>query len=161
MATSFADEAKESAKKTEKRGLLGLGYGGYGYAGDLGYGGYGYDGLGYDQGLGYSYGAPVVKSVVAAPIAAPITYKSYAPAVVAHAPVVAAPVVKSYAYAAPIAPVYKAASYYGGAPAYPYSAYSTPALSIGYGGYSGYGGYGGYGSYGGYGGYGGYGYSKW
>lgn len=45
--------SEDAPKKTEKRGLLGLGYGGgLGYSGGLGYGGYGaYDGVGYG-GLG-------------------------------------------------------------------------------------------------------------
>lgn len=45
----MAATAEEAAKKTEKRGLGGLGYGysGVGYDGGLGYGGVGYGGLGY------------------------------------------------------------------------------------------------------------------
>ncbi|XP_014206794.1 glycine-rich protein-like [Copidosoma floridanum] len=56
----FAEEALE-AKKQDKRGVLGLGYGGY-YNG-LGYSGHGYSGLGYGGYGGYGYlGAPLYNS---------------------------------------------------------------------------------------------------
>lgn len=137
--------AADEPKKNEKRGLLGLGYGGYEYAEPISYGysglGLGYGKLGY-EGIGLGYGgyaaAPIYKTVAAAPIIktvaaaapAPIIAKTYS------APIIAAP-----------APIIKS-----------YAAPAIVSAPLSYSGYSlgGYGGYGGYG-YTGYGGYGGYG----
>ncbi|KAJ9600578.1 hypothetical protein L9F63_026284, partial [Diploptera punctata] len=60
-ACAFAEEAE---KKTEKRGVVGLGYGGYGHG--LGYGGYGH-GLGYG-GYGHGLGYAAAPAVAAAPV---------------------------------------------------------------------------------------------
>lgn len=121
--TVYAEETKE------KRGLAGLGYGGYGYGGGLRYG----------HGLDYAAVAPAPVSHVSQ-----VGYSTAHGLGYASAPVLGYGHGLSYAAAPAISKV---------------ATYAAPAISYGHGlGYAGYGGYGyaapayglGYGGYGGY-----------
>ena len=138
VAVAVCVFAEEAEKKTEKRGVVGLGYGGYGHG--LGYAASPLSQLSevsystsHYGGYGQGYAAP---ALVAAPAVPKIGYA--APAVVA------APAVTKIGYAAPAISYGHGLGYagYAAAPAYAAS-YAAPAISYGHGlGYGAYGGYG-------------------
>lgn len=139
VAVAVGVFAEEADKKTEKRGVAGLGYGGYGH--ELGYAAaaplshvsqVSYSTAHYG-GYGHGYAAP---AVVAAPAVAKVGYA--APAVVA------APAVAKVGYAASALGYGHGLGYagYAASPAYA-ATYAAPAISYGHGlGYGAYGGYG-------------------